>query len=87
MITGAFLFFFTTTTAGLRVFLEKLECAPTNPLVVTHCTRDDIVLGFLAHARNSKEVFRNCDIFFGAKSGLTPSTLFYMTNFSSRNTT
>ncbi|CBJ30345.1 conserved unknown protein [Ectocarpus siliculosus] len=39
----------------LHVFLEKLECAPPNPLVVTHCTRDDIVLGFLAHARNSKE--------------------------------
>ncbi|CAM9220060.1 unnamed protein product [Ectocarpus sp. 13 AM-2016] len=39
----------------LHVFLEKLECAPSNPLVVTHCTRDDIVLGFLAHARNSKE--------------------------------
>eukprot|EP00903_Cladosiphon_okamuranus_P012146 g11395.t1 len=41
---------------GLRVFLEKLECAPPNPLVVTHCTRDDIVLGFLAHAQNCKEL-------------------------------
>ncbi|CAM9433916.1 unnamed protein product [Hapterophycus canaliculatus] len=41
---------------GLRVFLEKLECAPSNPLVVTHCTRDDIVLGFLAHAKNCKEL-------------------------------
>lgn len=44
---------------GLRVFLEKLECAPPNPLVVTHCTRDDIVLGFLAHAQNCKEVSRS----------------------------
>ncbi|CAM9796154.1 unnamed protein product [Laminaria digitata] len=40
---------------GLRVFLEKLECAPSNPLVVTHCTRNDIVLGFLAHAKKVKE--------------------------------
>lgn len=44
------------TYAGLRVFLEKLECAPDNPLVVTHCTRNDIILGFLAHAQKVKEV-------------------------------
>ena len=38
------------------MFLEKLESAPSDPLVVTHCTRNDIVLGFLAHAKKIKEV-------------------------------
>lgn len=36
---------------GLNLFVEKLEELREAPLIVTHVTRHDIILGFLAHAQ------------------------------------
>ena len=46
-------------TTGLRRFLRKTNHRQRHegerrPLFVTHCTRDDIVLGYLAHFQKNK---------------------------------
>lgn len=46
-------------TTGLRRYLRKTQHRQQNegerrPLFVTHCTRDDIVLGYLAHFQKNK---------------------------------
>ncbi|CAM9588386.1 unnamed protein product [Chrysoparadoxa australica] len=39
----------------VRIFMEKMKIAPEYPLLVTHATRTDIILGFLAHAQKMKQ--------------------------------
>jgi hypothetical protein len=49
---------YTYTYTGLRLFVEMLEKDSRRsefPLVVTHVTRNDIILGFLAHAQKLKQ--------------------------------
>lgn len=65
---------------GLRLFVEKLQVsADPNPLVVTHTTRNDIILGLLAHAH---ELQRNNKPFQGALvlTGREGSILDYIHN-------
>ncbi|KAG5178677.1 AAA domain-containing protein [Tribonema minus] len=40
---------------GLKLFVDKLGALREAPLIVTHVTRNDIILGFLAHAQRLQQ--------------------------------
>jgi len=57
-------------TTSMKVFLENLRVKPSNTLYVSHVTRNDIIIGFLAEyqrRKHAKEPFESALIICGRK--------------------